>query len=85
MIGENQLLFFLENPTGVIDRKIKYKELSYVIFGNKLFWKAPDRILLKYPSESEAYLTIYVVHSGSYGAHQVGHKMKWLLFQKGFY
>ncbi|PNX93805.1 hypothetical protein L195_g016965 [Trifolium pratense] len=31
--------------------------------------------------EAEAYLAISDVHSGACGSHQVGHKMKWLLFR----
>lgn len=38
---------FLENPTGIIDRKIKYKALSYMIIGKKLFKKTHEGILLK--------------------------------------
>jgi hypothetical protein len=41
--------------------------------------------LLKCLSENEAFLAISNVHSGSCGAHQVGHKMKWLLFRRGLY
>ena len=71
---------FLQNPTGSTDRKVKYTELSYVIMGNELFNKNPNGVLLKCLSDTEAYLAIYVVHNG---AHQAGHKMKWLLFRQG--
>ena len=71
---------YLENPSGITDRKIKYKALSYTIIGNELFKKTPEGILLKCLSENEAFLAITNVHSGSCGAHQAGHKMKWLLF-----
>lgn len=54
--------------------------LSYVIMGNELFKKNPEGVLLKCMSESEAYLEIFSVHNGSYGAHQADYKMKWLLF-----
>src|ERR1044072_1732899 len=75
----------LENPTGSTDRKFKYKALSYMIIGNELFKKTPDGILLKCLSESEAHLAISAVHSGACGAHQAGHKMKWLLVRQGLY
>ena len=55
--------------------------LSHVVIGNELFKKTLDGIFLKFLSENEAYLEISVVYNGSRGAHQVGHKMKWLLFQ----
>ncbi|WJX27586.1 hypothetical protein P8452_16393 [Trifolium repens] len=76
---------YLENPSGITDRKLKYKALSYTIIGNELFKKTPEGILLKCLSENEAFLAITNVHSGSCGAHQAGHKMKWLLFRRGFY
>ncbi|WJX26318.1 hypothetical protein P8452_15256 [Trifolium repens] len=76
---------YLENPSGITDRKVKYKVLSYTIIGNELFKKTPEGILLKCLSENEAFLAITNVHSGSCGAHQAGHKMKWLLFRRGLY
>src|ERR1044072_2902608 len=53
--------------------------------GNELFKKSPDGVLLKCISDTEVYLAISAVHSGACGAHQAGHKMKWLLFQQGVY
>ena len=38
--------------------------------------RKPDGILLKYLSETEAYSETSVVHGGTCGAHQAGHKMK---------
>jgi hypothetical protein len=68
-----------------VDRKIKYRALSYVIFENELFKKTAEGILLKFLNEAEAYITISNVHSGACGSHQAGHKMKWLLFRHGLY
>src|ERR1044072_6288730 len=76
---------FFQNPTGLTDRKVKYKALSYVIIGNELFKKSPDGVLLKFLSDNEAYVAISTVHNGSCAAHQAGHKMKWLLFRQGLY
>ncbi|KAK2382415.1 hypothetical protein QL285_069951 [Trifolium repens] len=76
---------YLRNPTGSVDRKIKYRALSYVIFENDLFKKTSEGILLKCLNESEAYIAISDVHSGTCGSHQAGHKMKWLLFRQGLY
>lgn len=67
-----------------MDRKIKYKALSYIIIVNELFKTTPEGVLLKFLSEAEAYLEIFSADSGSCGAPQVGHKMKWLLFDKGY-
>ncbi|KAK2394865.1 hypothetical protein QL285_056650 [Trifolium repens] len=40
---------YLEDPTGITDRKTKYKALSYTIIGNELFKKTPEGVLLKCP------------------------------------
>lgn len=79
------LIEYLENPTGLTDLKIKYGVLNYIIIGKKLFKKTHEGVLLKCLSKNEAYLVISSVHSGSCGAHQTGHKMKWLLFRQGVY
>ncbi|WJX40324.1 hypothetical protein P8452_27811 [Trifolium repens] len=76
---------YLRNPTGNVDRKKKYRALSYVIFENDLFKKTSEGILLKCLSEAEAYIAISDVHSGTCGSHQAGHKIKWLLFRQGLY
>ncbi|KAK2407622.1 hypothetical protein QL285_043225 [Trifolium repens] len=76
---------YLRNPTGNVDRKIKYRALSYIIFENDLFKKTSEGILLKCLNETEAYIAISDVHSGTCGSHQAGHKMKWLLFRQGLY
>jgi ribonuclease HI len=76
---------YLENPAGITDRKVKYRALSYTIIGNELFKKTPEGVLLKCLNENEAFLAISSVHNGSCGAHQAGHKMKWLLFRCGLY
>lgn len=76
---------YLENPVGTTDLKVKHRELSYTIMGNKLFHKTSKGILLKFLSENEVYLEIFYVHDGSCGAHQEGHKIKWILFRQGVY
>ncbi|KAK2442753.1 protein NYNRIN [Trifolium repens] len=74
-----------KNPTGNVDRKVKYRALSYISFENDLFKKTSEGILLKCLNEAEAYIAISDVHSGTCGSHQTGHKMKWLLFRQGLY
>ena len=56
-----------------------------MLSGNELLKKKPEGVLLKCLGDTEAYLAIYEVHSGACGAHQAGHKMKWLLFRQGVY
>ena len=74
------IINYLKDPSIDIERKIKYRSLSYVLIGNKLFKKTPEGILIKCFGENEAYLALSSVHSGACGAHQAGHKMKQLLF-----
>src|SRR3954468_4752178 len=81
----NPLVQYLNNPVGGTDQKIKYRALNYVILGNDLYKKTTEGVLLKCLSEAEAYLAVSEVHSGVCGAHQSGHKMKWLLFRQGLY
>ncbi|KAK2436050.1 hypothetical protein QL285_021066 [Trifolium repens] len=76
---------YLRNPTGNVDRKIKYRALIYIIFENDFFKKTSEGILLKCLNKTEAYVAISDVHSGTCGSHQAGHKMKWLLFRQGLY
>ena len=45
----------------------------------------PEGVLLKCLSETEAYIALSTTQAGACGAHQVGHKMKWLLFRQGLY
>ncbi|XP_050918351.1 uncharacterized protein LOC127135753 [Lathyrus oleraceus] len=81
----NPIIIYLKDPSADTERKTKYRDLSYVLMGNELFKKTPEGILLKCLGENEAYLALSSVHSGACGAHQVGYKMKWLLFRYGMY
>ncbi|XP_050919355.1 uncharacterized protein LOC127136887 [Lathyrus oleraceus] len=81
----NPIINYLKDPSTDTERKTKYRALSYILIGNELFKKTPEGILLKCLGESEAYLALSSVHSGACGAHQAGHKMKWLLFRNGMY
>ncbi|XP_050895650.1 uncharacterized protein LOC127102313 [Lathyrus oleraceus] len=76
---------YLENPTTSAERKVIYHSLSYTLMGNELFKKTPEGVLLKCLGDFEVYLALSNVHSGACGAHQVCHKMKWLLFRQGMY
>lgn len=76
---------YLQNPIVSTKRKTRFRALSYVLLGIGLFKKTPEGVLLKCLSESEAYLSLSIVHNGACGAHQAGHKMKCLLFCQGMY
>ncbi|XP_050897836.1 uncharacterized protein LOC127104712 [Lathyrus oleraceus] len=45
---------YLENPTISIERKVRYRDLIYVLIGNELVKKTPQGVLLKCLGESEA-------------------------------
>ncbi|XP_058726440.1 uncharacterized protein LOC131597789 [Vicia villosa] len=79
------IIKYVRDTSTDTERKIKYRALSYLLMGNELFKKTPEGILLKCLGESEAYLALSGVHSGVCGAHQAGHKMKWLVFRYGMY
>lgn len=81
--GRKSIVDYLEKPIGLTDHNIKYHSLCYVLIGNELFKKASEGILLKCLGECEAYLGVSNIHSGVCGAHQDGHKMKWLLVRQG--
>lgn len=72
---------YLENPIENTERKIKNRALSYVCLGNELLKKTLEGVLLKCLRDTKAYLAMFEVHIGMRGAHQAGHKMKWLLFR----
>ena len=76
---------YLQNSAASTERKINYRALSYVLMGNELFKKTPEGVLLKCLSETEAYIALSTIHVRACGAHQVGQKMKWLLFRQGLY
>lgn len=76
---------YLENLNGSTDQKVIYLSLSYIIIGNQLFKKMLEGVLLKFLDESEAYFAVSNVHSRACGAHQVRHKMRWLLYRQGVY
>ena len=62
-------------------KKTKYKDVNYVILGDKLYKKSMDGVLLKCLGELEAYIALPETHEGICGSHQVGEKMKWMLFR----
>ncbi|XP_050896078.1 uncharacterized protein LOC127102788 [Lathyrus oleraceus] len=81
----NPIINYLKDPSTDTERQTKYMALCYVLIGNELFKKTPEGILLKCLGESETYLALSSVHSEACGAHQAGHKMKWLFFRYGMY
>ena len=73
---------FIKDPNLVVDRKVKQSALNYIILGNTLFRKSVDGNLLTCLGEKEAYITITEVYEGICGSHQVGEKMKCILYNQ---
>ena len=61
---------YLKDPNLSVDRKKRYKALSYVTLGDVLYKKFVDDNLLTCLGESEAFITLAEVHEGICGAHQ---------------
>ena len=76
---------FLRNPNASVDRKTKNSALNYVIRGNSLFKQFVDGNLLTWLSDSKADIALAEMHEGICGAHQVGEKMKWVLYRQRVY
>ena len=73
---------YSKNPNLSIDRKTRYRALSYVLLGDFLYKKSIDENLLTFLGEREAFIALAEVHEGICGAHQLGEKMKWALTQE---
>ena len=76
---------FLKDPNVVVDRKTKDRALNYVILEDSLFKKSINENLFTCLSESKACIALAEVHERIYGAHQVGEKMKWVLYRQRVY
>ena len=44
---KNPIIAYLKDPTTDVEKKVKYRALSYILIGNKLFKKTPEVVLLK--------------------------------------
>lgn len=82
---QKSIVEYLKNLIRTTDQRFNSKELNYVIMGKELVKNNPEEILFKFLSEREVYMENSNVYSGSYGAHQVDHKMKFLIFRRGLY
>ncbi|XP_059629733.1 uncharacterized protein LOC132272647 [Cornus florida] len=79
-------IMFLRNPIIKADRSIKRKAINFVLLDGDLYRKGlEDGLLLQCISKEESLQVMAEVHEGSYGAHQVGIKMRWLIRRYGYY
>ena len=79
------LLQYLKDPTWGADRKTRCRVLKHVLFGDEMYFRAIDEVLLKCFGPSEILDVMHDVHEGTCGTHQSAHKMKWLIRRSGFY
>ena len=70
---------YLKNPSQKVSRKLRYKSIKYVLLDDQLYYKTIDGVLLKCLNLEDAKVLLGEVHEGVCGAHQLAHKMKWIL------
>jgi hypothetical protein len=58
---------------------------KYILLDDDLYRRTTDGLLLKCLDEDQAKVAMSEVHDGLCGTHQLAHKMKWMLWQAGFY
>jgi hypothetical protein len=78
------LVYYLENPSHIADRKVRRQALKYVMLDNALYHRTLDGLLLKCLGSNQSKIAMGEVHDGICGTHQSAHKMKWLLRRVGF-
>lgn len=79
------IIDYLRNPNELVEKKIRYRAMGYVILGDTLFKKSVDGNLLTCSDESKVYVALGEVHEGICGAYQAGEKMKWVLCRQRVY
>jgi hypothetical protein len=68
-----------------MNKKIKRQALKYTSLDDDLYRITIDNVLLKCLGKEQAKVAVREVHDGICGAHQLAHKMNWLLRRAGFY
>jgi hypothetical protein len=79
------VVHYLENPDHIVDRKIRWQALKYVMLDNALYRRTIDGLLLKCMSLDQSKIAMGEVHEEICGTHQSAHKIKWLLHHAVFY
>lgn len=80
-----ELIQYLQDPTSSSTKKLKLRATYYVLLAGILYKKYSYGVLLRCWGPKEALLVMIEVYKGIYGAHQLGLKMRWLLFEQWFY
>jgi hypothetical protein len=79
------LVRYLENPSHIADRKVRWQTLKYAMLDNTLYRRTIDGLLLKFLGSNPFKIAMGEVQEGICGSHQPAHKMKLLLCCVGFY
>jgi hypothetical protein len=78
------LLNCIRDPRKTTNKKIKRQALKYTLLDDDLYRRTIDGILLKCLGGEQAKVAVWEAHDGICGAHQLAHKMNWLLRRAGF-
>jgi hypothetical protein len=78
------LLECIRDPRKITNKKIKRQALKYTSLDDDLYQRTIDGMLLKCLGEEQAKAAVREVHDGICVAHQLAHKMNWLLWREDF-
>jgi hypothetical protein len=70
------LVYYLENPGHIVDRKVWRQALKYAFLDNTLYRQAIDGLLLKCLGSDQSKIAMVKIHEGICGTHQSAHTMK---------
>ena len=79
------IMQYLTVPSSKASRKIKLQSMQCVVYGNALYKKGADGLLLECLGSKEALIVMAKVNKGICGTHQPGVKMRWLLRRHFYY
>ena len=81
----SEIMDYLKNPSKKVSKKLRYKSIKYVLLDDQLYYKTIDGVLLKCLNSEDAKVLMGEVHEGVCGAHQLAHKMKWIIRRSGYF
>ena len=79
------IIDYLDDPSALVDRKVRFLALNYVLKGGELLRRGEDDMDFRCIYGKEAKRIMREVHLGVCGSHQAGPKMRWLIRRYGFY
>jgi hypothetical protein len=74
-----EVVEYLRKPSHMVSRRLRYKATKFVLLDNQLYYRTVDGVLLKCLNQEDAKVLMGEVHEGFCGAHQLAHKMKWVI------